>query len=80
MTETQFDILEWLNDLIMAENGIPITSNNVLGSSELDSFGYTVFFVDIYDKYECYSRDELKELSIPDIPIINIINRIESCM
>ena len=52
MAYLQEEILEFINDVIDGENGVPGYINDPLDKSELDSLGYAILFVMIKEKYD----------------------------
>lgn len=45
------EILEFINKVIEEEHGNPVTEHSLLIDSEIDSFGYAVFWLGIYHEY-----------------------------
>lgn len=70
-------ILETINETIETEHGKPLAEDNVLSDSELDSFGYAIFWIAIEEKYgSCFSKEEVSGFNYHQIRIKSIIDRI----
>lgn len=80
MTKQELDILGNINEYITNENGLPVTIDSMLHECELDSFGYTVFFIDLDDEYDCYSSEYVKTLNIAELRVKDMVERIKECM
>ena len=53
------EILEFINKIIEEEHGKTVTEDNLLTDSEIDSFGYAVFWLEINSNYQL---EEIKGL------------------
>jgi len=70
-------ILAILNETIETEHGKPLYEENVLSDSELDSFGYALFWIAIEEQYgTCFSKEEVSAFNYHQILVRNIIDRI----
>ena len=45
------EILEFINKIIEEEHGNPVTEDSLLTDSEIDSFGYAMFWLSVNQKY-----------------------------
>ena len=45
------EILEFINKIIEEEHGNPVTEDSLLTDSEIDSFGYAMFWLSINQNY-----------------------------
>lgn len=70
-------ILNDLNEIIESENGKKLNLLDALSKSELDSFGYCLFWVSIEEKYgKCFPHDEISTLDYNTLTMQSIIDRI----
>lgn len=70
-------ILTNLNETIETEHGKHVTEENVLTDSELDSFGYALFWIAIEEQYGvCFSKEEVSGFNYHRILVRDIIDRI----
>jgi len=77
MMNERDQILTSLNETIETEHGKPITEENVLSDSEIDSFGYAIFWLSIEEKYgKCFLNDEMRAFNYETLTIKAIIDRI----
>ena len=53
------EILEFINKIIEEEHGNPVTEDSLLTDSEIDSFGYAVFWLELNSNYKI---EEIKGL------------------
>lgn len=53
------EILEFINKIIEEEHGNPVTEDSLLTDSEIDSFGYAVFWLELNNNYKI---EEIKGL------------------
>ena len=53
------EILEFINKIIEEEHGNPLTEDSLLTDSEIDSFGYAVFWLELNSNYKI---EEIKGL------------------
>lgn len=57
------EVLEFLNSRIREEHGNRVTLDNVWPDAEVDSFGTTVVFLDMDEKYGCFSNTWFRSLT-----------------
>ena len=73
------EILEFINKIIEEEHGKTVTEDNLLTDSEIDSFGYAVFWLEINSNYQL---EEIKGLDFgidyETLTVKNIIDYIIS--
>ena len=79
MTSEELEILITINELVEAEHGAMVNLDSKLVDADLDSFGYTVFFIDLDEKYGCYSKEDAMNVNYNTITIRDIVNRVVSC-
>jgi hypothetical protein len=60
-------LLEEINELIEEEHGEPITADDTIMSSGVDSFGITMIIMAINDKYNLWDKKELGKVNYPNI-------------
>ena len=53
------EILEFINKIIEEEHGNPVTEDSLLTDSEIDSFGYAMFWLELNSNYKI---EEIKGL------------------
>ena len=71
------EILAYLNETIETEHGKAVIEENVLSDSELDSFGYALFWIAIEEQYgQCFSKEEVRGFNYHQILVRDIIDRI----
>lgn len=46
------EILDFINKILTEEHGNVLTENNLLTDSEIDSFGYAIFWLEINNNYK----------------------------
>lgn len=46
------EILEFINKIIEEEHGNPVSEDSLLTDSEIDSFGYAVFWLELNSNYK----------------------------
>ena len=68
-------ILAYINELIEEEHGEPITYEDTLISSGVDSFGLTMVLVGVDHKYNIYPKDVFASLDFAKITANDIIKR-----
>lgn len=74
---TREAILAYINETITCENGKELTEENTLTQSEIDSFGYALFWIAIEEQYgKCFPHDEVSTLDYKTLTIQVIIDRI----
>ncbi len=70
-------ILHYLNETIEAEHGKALHEDSTLSESEIDSFGYALFWLSIEEKYgKCFPSDEMRAFNYEALTIKVIIDRI----
>lgn len=70
-------ILSYLNETIVSENGKALKEEDTLSKSEIDSFGYALFWIAIEEQYgKCFPHDEVSTLDYKALTIQAIIDRI----
>jgi len=82
MNETEQDILDTMNQVIREEKGMRVTINSSLKDANLDSFGYTVLFLELDDKYNIFIDVPVGEdpYATIDWDTITVREVIERCM
>lgn len=63
------EVLKFLNEKIRDEHGNPVSMESKWTDAEVDSFGTTMVFCDLDDRYGCFDKDWFKEAvcKIPDV-------------
>lgn len=73
---TREDILDTINELIEEEHGNAVGPEDTVISSGIDSFGITMVFVELNNKYNVYGKDEFKDIDFENITAGDIIDRV----
>ena len=55
------EVLEFLNKKIREEHGNRVSMDSKWMEAEVDSFGTTMVFLDMDEKYGCFDKDWFKE-------------------
>jgi hypothetical protein len=78
--ETQ--ILETINDVVREEKGKRVDINSTLRDAELDSFGITMLFIQLDDKYQYFTKAGLGDDPFSNIEYdtITIAEIVTTCM
>jgi len=76
------EVLDFINTTIREEKGSRVTIASKLIDSELDSFGYTVLFLELDEKYGYFSDIpvEVDPFSTIDFPTISVEEMITKCL
>lgn len=69
-------VLEVLNGFIRDENGSRVTLRSLWSDTNMDSFGTTVVFSDMDEKYDCFDVEWLMANVTKDTPIKTVIERV----
>ena len=51
------ELLKEINKILVEENAKAIKEDDLLISSELDSFGYAILFTELNEKYNCFGKN-----------------------
>lgn len=69
------NILDNLNELIRQEHGNKVTLSDMWVDANVDSFGTTVVFLDMDDKYGCFSNEWFRSVDWTEISIKTIVEK-----
>ena len=69
------EILTKLNNLIKNEHGSKVTIDSMWIDANVDSFGTTVVFLDMDDKYKCYSNEWFRSVDWEKMSIKAIVEK-----
>lgn len=72
------DTLETLNKFIKAEHGNPVTADSVWRDSGTDSFGTTMVFCDMDEKYGCFDKEWLKTVDFTTLTVQEVLDRVSN--
>lgn len=72
------ELLKEINKILIEENAKPIKEDDLLISSELDSFGYTVFFFQLDEKFDCFNNRYVISINFNEYIGKDLIDRIVS--
>lgn len=70
------DVLHELNELIEEEHGTAIQIHDRVIDSGVDSFGITMVFVAIDNKYEVYGKEEFRKIDFSRITAKEVIEKV----
>ncbi len=71
------EILSEINKILIEEHANPLKEDDLLISSELDSFGYCVLFIGISAKYnDCCENEYVYNIDFKTYKAKDLINRI----
>ena len=70
------DILKFLNEKIREEHGSTVYTKTPWTESGLDSYGSTVVFFEMDDKYGCFDKNWLAEVEWSELIVQDLIDRI----
>ena len=74
------ELLKEINKILIEENAKPIAEDDLLISSELDSFGYAVLFITISDKHnDCCMNEYVESIDFKTYKAKDLIDRIIQC-
>lgn len=72
------DALETLNKFLREEHGNPVTVDGMWKDTGVDSFGTTMVFCDMDEKYGCYNKDWLNSVDWETLTIRDVLGRISN--
>lgn len=72
------DVLDQLNKFLKAENGNPVTLDSKWKDSGVDSFGTTMVFCDMDEKYGCFDKEWLNSVDWENLTIQDVVGRISN--
>ena len=75
MMVTEEEALAFLNKRIREEHGNPVKIDNLFIDSQVDSFGMTVIFLDMDDKYHCFNNEWFKTVDWKSTTVESIVKR-----
>lgn len=79
---TRDDVLSFINDVIIENQGELSDEDTVIRESGIDSFGYAMFFLDLDDEYDCFPNEYLDDFTPEEankMTIKHVIDRVMSC-
>ena len=72
-------VKEFINKVVREEHGMPMrTEEDKFVDTGCDSFGIVMVLLAIEDKYNVYSKEEMKGLVIEELTLGNMLDRIAS--
>jgi len=76
------EVLEFINSKIREEKGNRVTLANILTDANLDSFGVTVLFMELDDKYNYFGDIPIKTdpFATVDFSNITIKEMVDKCI
>lgn len=76
------DVLAFINEVIVSNHGDMTSESTIVRDSGIDSFGFAVLFLELDDKYGCFSADftdSMYNTANSDVTIGMLIDRVEQC-
>lgn len=74
---TREEILKYINKVVKKEHGKPVTEDNCILDTELDSFSYAIFWLSLENKYgKFYTEEEVNKLDYSKTSIKTIIDKV----
>lgn len=70
------EALDFLNTRIREEHGNRVTPDSLWKDAEVDSFGTTMVFLDLDEKYGGFNRDWMGSTDFTKLTIADILKRI----
>jgi hypothetical protein len=82
MNYSEDEILDFINDYIIENHGNPISFDDKILSSGIDSFSGIMMYVELDDKYHCFDTSDLnkEKFDYSNQTPNTIYERIVSCM
>lgn len=71
-------VLDFLNQRIREEHGNRVSIDSKWTDAEVDSFGTTVIFLDMDEKYGCFSKEWFIKVTWADLTIRDIVERVKN--
>lgn len=71
------EILDFINKLVREEHGNTLTIEDLFIKSDMDSFGTTMVFMELNEKYGCFEDKWFRALSIDDWKVLTVKDLIE---
>jgi len=76
------EVLGFINDIIVDNQGEISSEDTVVRESGIDSFGFAVLFLELDDEYDCFDNKYTSSLSsefTESMTIGFLIDRVEEC-
>lgn len=72
------DNLEFINKILTTENAKAIKEEDLLVTSELDSFGYAILFIELDEKFGGFDKEYLNNIDYKTYTMKDLLDRIEN--
>lgn len=73
------EIQEFVNEILENENAKPLQNlDDLLIDSELDSFGYAILWIELQEKYKCFSVEYVNEIDYEVYTLRDLVERIQN--
>ena len=69
-------ILDFINSKVREEHGNRITIDSMWIDANVDSFGTTMVFLEMDEKYGCFDKDWLSASKISELSIKEIVKKV----
>lgn len=74
---TEQEILDELNEIIETEDGNSINAEDFVGSSGIDSFGFSMFIIEVDERYNIWTQQEVEDMDYKNLTMQMVIDRIK---
>lgn len=74
---TEQKIIDELNKIIEIEDGNSINPEDLISSSEIDSFGFSMFIIEVNERYNIWTQQEVEDMDYKNLTIQMVIDRIK---
>lgn len=73
-------ILSYINEVIIDEEGKPVTEDNLLIDSEADSFGISMILISIDDRFNIWTQEEMEAMDVTTLTVKEILDKVEATL
>lgn len=70
------EVLSTLNKFIRAEHGNPVKMSSIWKDAGIDSFGTTMVFADMDEKYKCFPKEWFTPVVWEELTIEEVVERV----
>lgn len=69
---------DFINNILVTENAKAIKEEDLLVSSELDSFGYAILFIELDEKFGGFDKEYLNNIDYKTYTMKDLLDRIDN--
>jgi len=76
------EVLAFINEVVADNHGDIVTEDTIVRKCGIDSFGFAVLFLELDDKYGCFSTDfadTMYKTANANVTVGSLIDRVEQC-